>query len=261
MGGTSTINSICSSLTSWPSTWMPFCSQPQSNFWQRQISHVNAVLGVSAVITSTTETFHSCVKFLIDFTEAVSPRFILEHLSVTVIQLDVWIDGVRFISDIKQALELKYLADFIAKKYALAASGVCFFIADLGSAMSLLGHFKVIPLDKVFAYVSSVRIFGLAIPNALSHIVVGTFSLQYQTGAFLFLGIHKGVDFFNGDNCKRNLIWIITCIWEVIHKGFLFFAGPLLSTPYGIVAAGVFGMAANGFGVWSAYTDVVEEKK
>src|SRR3989339_77333 len=158
-------NSALKNFARWSGDWIPFCSKPKPSFLQRQVCLISEVLGTTALITSTTEAFHSCVKFLIDFTEAVSPRFILEKLSVTVVQLDVWIDGLRFINDIKHALDLKYLTDFVAKKYALAVSGVCFFIADLGASMSLLNHFKLIPLDKIFAVLSSVRVFGQAIPK------------------------------------------------------------------------------------------------
>lgn len=214
-----------------------------------------------SLVTSMTETFHSVVKFMACFASAASPKFVLDKLSFTMVQVDNWIDGLRFVADFQQAIKLEHVSEFLAKRYYSVASGICFFFADFGSSMNLLGAIKMIDVDAILLLFGSVRVFGLQVTTAIGHLVVGTYSLEIQTCAFVFLGIQKGIDFANGDCCKRNILWVITCIWEVVHKSFLFFSGSILLTPPGIVIAGVLGMVANGFGIWSAYEDVIEEKR
>ncbi len=222
-------------------------------YYYRQMSQA---LGVVTNIASISECFHSTVKFLICFSAAVHPKIFLEKLSVTMIQVDEFVDGVRVFDDIRKLVGLEYVTNFREERYASVLSDIAMLGSDLGAAVSLAGFLNIVDTDRIARAIGSVSVFGVKMPQIVPQIIVGTISLELQTIAFLFMGVQSAVDLSNGDTSRRNMLWLATSICEIVHKVFLLAFTIAVTTTGGIVAAGVLGMIANGLGVWAAYEDV-----
>ena len=155
---------------------------------------------------------------------AVSPALILDKLAITMIQVDQFIDSARLISDVKKLISLKYVDDILAGRYLSAASDVSFLISDFGSSMSFLGYLRLIDIEKIGAAVGSIGIYGHYVPSIAVDVFVGTLSLHVQTIAFMFLGLQTACDIASEGITKERILWLVTCIFEVVHKTFLFLA-------------------------------------
>lgn len=214
-----------------------------------------------ATLTSVTECFHSTTKFIASFAGAVAPVFVLDKLAISMIQVDQFIDSARLVADVKHLIGLSYVDDILKGRYMNAASDVSFLIADLGASMSFLGYLKLVDLEKVSSALGGLALFGHHVPALFVDVAVGTLSLHVQTIAFLFKGLQTASDIASKGATKDRLLWLVTCIFELVHKTFLFLAGSALLTPHGVVTAGVLGMLANGLGVWAAYEDVTSSSK
>ncbi len=263
----------CSSAIQNVNNWLPSfpgfksCDKPaekahnKTTLFGYDVKQLSDNLDALTTTTAMTECFHSTVKFMACLAGAVSPALILDKLAITMIQVDQFIDSARLISDVKKLISLKYVDDILAGRYLSAASDVSFLISDFGSSMSFLGYLRLIDIEKIGAAVGSIGIYGHYVPSIAVDVFVGTLSLHVQTIAFMFLGLQTACDIASEGITKERILWLVTCIFEVVHKTFLFLAGSALLTPTGVVTAGVLGMIANGFGIWSAYEDVMIESK
>lgn len=207
-------------------------------------------------ICNSTETFHSLSKFLVSTAAALSPVTVLSMLSKSFAEVDTMLDGVRLISDIKHAMNLQFVHEFTKQQYAKLCSTISFLVADFGSAVALLGFFHVIDLEKVTMALGKLSAYGHKLPPFVIKVVTGAVSLQIQTGAFFFLGVHTVVDIAMKGSDKHKLVTLANCTSEVAHKGFVYMCAPLLSPVVYVASAGALGMVANGFGIWNTYNDV-----
>lgn len=237
---------------------LPLKKEESSPFFGRSFAICSGQLSAWTDVMSCTEAFHSAVKFCICATAALEPAVFLHKLSVTFLDVDQFIDGLRFISDVKKALELQFYRDAVAGEMAKSASDIAFLFADLGSSVSLLGYLGVIDFQRVLILVGSISVFGVAMPAIAGLTLIGAYSLHIQTIAFLLLGVSSYNKIAESKDSKGTLhdqLLLATCISEVFHKSFIIGYSAALSTPSGLLTAGCLGMIANSLGIASAYIE------
>lgn len=256
--GISTWNNLFSLVPGFNSK--PKETQDSSTFLGHSYKVFSENFGAWTDVVNYTETFHSTVKFFTCFAATIEPAIFLRKFSVTFLDVEQFIDGLRFIASAKNVLELEFWTEAVAGRIASSASTIAFLIADFGSAMSLIGYMGLVDLGKVFLFIGSISLFGMTLPAVAGAVVIGTYSLHFQTTAFLLLGIQSFNDLSdakeNDKNTLRNQLWLATCVSEVVHKSFILGCTAALSTPIGLMTAGFLGMIANGLGIASAYIEL-----
>lgn len=202
--------------------------------------------------------FHSVVKGVFSFNMGISPWVSLPKLGQLTFEADRLLDGIRFLTyDFKNILNLHYYNDYLAHNYAELTGHLSMMVSNFGGMMNLAGHLNIINLNHVAMGIGKLTVFGRHLPKITTDIVIGTFALEFQTAAFFCMGVQALYDIVVlGNDDKRKRVWLLTCVAEVAHKLFMIAFVATMSTPLGLVTAGVLGVIANGLGGWEAYSSL-----
>ena len=218
----------------------PFGKGPQNKqtstpFFGHCYSTVADGIDTITKLVGRTDSLHSLMKFCVSLSEAISPKVYLDKFTVTVANVDTWIDGVRIFHDIHKLVSLHFMDSIKEGRYGDLMSDAAFVVADTSAMIHLGGFLNLIDLGT----------------RAASY---GTVALYGQGVAFAFVGLQCAVDAYNGDHSKQNLLRLACSFWEVLHKVAIAVAATTLMGPaVGVVTVGVLGMIANSIGMYAEY--------
>jgi len=186
-------------------------------------------------LVGNSDSLHSLMKFCVSLSEAVSPALYIEKFTVTVANVDTWIDGVRIFHDIRKLATLHFVDSIKQGRYSELLSDATFLVADTSAMIHLGGFLNLVDLGAKAASYGAIGLYG-------------------QGVAFAFVGLQCALDIRNGNLSDENVVWLACSILEVLHKVVIAAAAAALLGPTaGVVAAGWMGMIANGVGIYAEY--------